>query len=154
MKYMEREYISKQLANLQEEKKEIRLLYQEIIKQETRLLDRLREIEGEQKEEHGPVKTQKDVIERLGGKEGENTTIVLNAENKKKRRFSTTRGGQIVVDYLKACGRPVPLSDIKELLTNAGYKEGNAVMRMNGIMKKYTTVQKVERGHYLYVPPK
>ena len=81
MKYMEREYISKQLANLQEEKKAIRLLYQEIIKQETRLLDRLREIEGGQKEEHGPVKPLKDVLEELRDKEGENTPIILKAEN-------------------------------------------------------------------------
>lgn len=191
MKYREREAISEQIANLREEKKAIRLLYQEIMKQEIELLDRLREIEGGQKEEHGPTKSLKDVLEELRDKEGDNTPIILSAENeplnsvieskafkkevkeaiakenekrlsrnndnqvwKNGRRFSATRGGQIVVDYLKTCGRPVPLSDINELLSNAGYMEGNGVMRMNGIMKKYATVQKATRGHYQYVPPK
>ena len=191
MKYREREAISEQIANLREEKKAIRLLYQEIMKQEIELLDRLREIEGTQIEEHSHVKSLNDVLEELRDKEGENTPIILSAENeplnsvienkafkkevkeaiakenekrlsrnndnqvwKKGRRFSATRGGEIVVDYLKTCGRPVPLSDINELLSNAGYMEGNGVMRMNGIMKKYATVQKATRGHYQYVPPK
>ena len=191
MKYREREAISEQIANLREEKKAIRLLYQEIMKQEIELLDRLREIEGTKIKEHSPVKSLKDVLEELKDKEGENTPIILSAENepvnsvieskafkkevkeaiakenekrlsknsdnqvwKKGRRFSATRGGEIVLDYLKTCGRPVPLSDINELLRNAGYMEGNGVMRMNGIMKKYATVQKATRGHYQYVPPK
>ena len=42
MKYMEREAVSEQIANLREEKKAIRLLYQEIMKQEIELLDRLK----------------------------------------------------------------------------------------------------------------
>ena len=191
MKYRERETISEQIANLREEKKGIRLLYQEIMKQEIELLDRLREMEGKTKEEHSPVRSLNDVLEELRDKEGKNTPIILSAENeplnsvieskafkkevkeaiakenkkrlsrnsdnqvwKKGRRFSATRGGEIVLDYLKTCGRPVPLSDISELLRNAGYTEGNWVMRMNGIMNKFDTIQKATRGHYQYVPPK